>query len=677
MLPLPINRRVAPVEVLERLRSQRALPLALLLLALATPFVFVIDHGHFYRPGHHDWLSSKFLALAENMAPRWNFTGFAYLEPDQEGNPVPRHLYNRFPIGGYLLIKLATLPFGDDLSAKIVAARALMLTCFAAAAALAHLALARTFASRWIACAATALAFSSYYCLYYSDMISTEVAVDLFAVMLTLHGMAVFVQEGRFRQLLAKTCIALALGWHVYALLLPFIAFSMASDLILASRAACSGLRNKIKRFLTALFFGRPFALGVTAFTFGALVLSANLLGEYHMLEGAKPVTELPTWRSIIKRVGQERWFSAMHAEVLSWPLFLESQFQGLGRMILPYALPGYGSLPLGHRTDWEPWMSGLFLIGVAALAVCLAWLCFSRQRILLAALTLSGFFWSLPMRHSVAFHDFESVFYIGVPLTLFSLILLHIRKLSGERLMARIAVAALLVLVFSSWQMNRSGQDAAGRAFHAEVMEDFQAIRGGTEDGAIGVLLMGEQTRAVGASGALEYYLAQRPFLPLQHPPTSKLELGRLEVVDFIVTNWRKPGVDTLTPQNRRFFLYRRDTYPSRHDALLGDPLAQGEFDVYQEGNTLIYLKSPCKKADVTRQFGLHVWPVDGADLPEHRRQFGFDHLDFAFIDQGVREAGTCTAWARLPTYDIAKVATGQPDAGGPTWWVEFSPAR
>ena len=677
MLPLLSNRRVALAAALGRLRSRRVLPLALLLLALATPFLFVIDQGHFYRPGHHDWLSSKFLALAENRTPQWNFTGFGHLAPDRGGNPVPRHLYNRFPIGGYLLIKLVTLPFGDALSAKIIAARALMLACFAAAAVLAYLALAHTFESRWIACTATALAFSSYYCLYYSDMISTEVPVDLFAVMLAFHGMAVFVQEGRFRQLLAKTCIALALGWHVYALLLPFIAFSVASDLIVANRAASPGLWSRIKRLSKVLFLGRPFALGITALTFGALVLSANLLGEYHTLEGAKPVTELPTWRSMMKRAGQEQWFSAMHAEVLSWPVFLESQFQSLGRMTLPYALPGYGSLPSGHRTDWEPWMTGLFPIGVAALAICLVWLCFSRERILLATLTLSGFSWSLPMRHSVAFHDFESVFYVGVPLTLFSLILLHIRKLSGERLMARIAVAALLVLVFSSWQINRSGQDGAGRAFHAEVMADFRAIRGQTGEGAIGVLLMGERIRDVGASDALEYYLAQRPFLLLQHPPTSKLKLERLQVVDFIVTNWRKRGVDTLTPQNRRFFLYRRDAYPSRHDALLGDPLAQGEFAVYQEGNALIYLKSPCKEADVTRQFGLHVWPVDGADLPEHRRQFGFDHLDFAFIDKGVREAGTCTAWARLPTYDIAKVATGQPDAGGPTWWVEFSPAR
>ena len=52
--------------------------------------------------------------------------------------------------------------------------------------------------------------------------------------MLVFHGMAIFVQEGRFRQLLVKSCVALLLGWHVYAFLLPFIIFGMAAELLQA-----------------------------------------------------------------------------------------------------------------------------------------------------------------------------------------------------------------------------------------------------------------------------------------------------------------------------------------------------------------------------------------------------------------------------------------------------------
>ena len=557
-------------DALRRLPSQPRLPLALLLLALATLFLFVLDHGYFYRPGHHDWVSSKVLALTDNVSPQYGFMRFSHLEPGQDGNPEPTFLYNRFPAGGYLLLKLAMLPFEGDLSAKILAARTLMLACFAAAAVLAYLALARIAGSRWAACGATALAFSSHYCLYYNDMITTEVAVDLFAVMLVFHGMTIFVQQDRFRQLLAKTCIALALGWHVYALLLPFIAFSLVRDLISAHSSVPA--ESRVRRALAATFLGRPLALGAIALAFGVLVLAFNLIGEYALDEAAS-VAELPTWESMMMRMGQDRWFGVMHDQLLSWPIFLESQFQILGRMFLPYALPAQiGALQLSPSV--EAWLAGLlFPLGVAALAACLMWLSFNRQRILLATLALSGFCWSLPMRHSVAFHDFESVFFVGVPLMLFALSLLHVRQMFGERPVALVAVVALPVFVFSNWQMNGSRGDAAGRVFHTEVMSDFDAIRDQTEGAAIGVMLTGERTgpigspswwssripTEIGAPFALEYYLAQRVIAPLQHPTAAESDMDGL---DFIVTNWQKPGVDTLTPQNLRFHLYRRDAY-------------------------------------------------------------------------------------------------------------------
>ena len=566
------------VEALRRLPSQRQLPLALLLLALATPFLFVLDHGYFYRLGHHDWVSSKVLALTDNVSPQYGFTRFSHLEPGQDGNPKPTFLYNRFPAGGYLLLKLAMLPLEGDLSAKIVAARTLMLACFAAAAVFAYLALAGITGSRWVACGATALALSSHYCLHYKDMITTEVGVDLFAVMLVFHGMTIFVQQDRFRQLLAKTCIALALGWHVYALLLPFIAFSLARDLISAHRGRPP--ENRVRRTLAAIFLGRPFALGATALAFGVLVLSFNLIGEYALDEAAS-VAELPTWESMTMRTGQDRWFGVMHDQVLSWPIFLESQFQILGRMFLPYALPAQiGALQLDPSV--EAWLAGLlFPLGVAALAACLVWLSFNRQRILLATLALFGFCWSLPMRHSVAFHDFESVFYVGVPLMLFALALLHMRKLFGERPAALVAVAALPVFVFSNWQMNGPRGDAAGRVFHTEVMSDFDAIRDQTEGAAIGVMLTGERTGAIGSTSwwsssipteigapfALEYYLAQRVIAPLQHPTASESDMDEL---DFVVTNWQQP--DTLTPENRRFHLYSRRAFVGRHGSLFDE---------------------------------------------------------------------------------------------------------
>ena len=216
------------------------LPLSLLLLALSTVFVFSGDRGYFYRlGGYHNWMSSHHLTIAVNLSPQHGFQRFHYLVVDRD-NTVRYIPYNRFPPGGYAIMKAATLPFEGSPYAQLHAARILMLLFFTAAAVLAYMSLCRLTSNRWIALTAVLLAFSSYYLLYYNDMTANEGMIDFFGVMLTFHGMVVFVQEGRFRQLLVKTCIALLLGWHVLALLLPFVIFGLARDLLRARSASAT-----------------------------------------------------------------------------------------------------------------------------------------------------------------------------------------------------------------------------------------------------------------------------------------------------------------------------------------------------------------------------------------------------------------------------------------------------
>ena len=662
------------------------LPLTFLLLALSTVFLFGNDRGHFYRLGHHGWNSAKYLALAENLSPEYNFALFHSLKPDQDGNPAPNFFYHRFPIGGFALIKLAILPFGDDLSAKILAARTLMQAFFSAAAVLAYLALSRITGSQWIACAATGLAFSSYFCLYYSDMICTEVAVDLFAVMLVFHALTVFVQDGRFRQLLAKTCIALLLGWHVYALLLPFIAFSLADAMFRArTQFPNAAPLDRFRRLAGLFFLSRPIALGAVALAFGLLVLLLQLVNEWFAAGGATPITGLETFRSMLTRTGleQDPSFYDKWSHHLAWPIFLENQFRILGSTTLPYALPGYASpLQLGEHPNAEVMFEDMFPIGVAALAACLVGLCFTRKRILLATLALFGFFWSIPLRNSTAFHGFEGVFYVGVPLTLLSLVLLYMRRLSGEPLMAHLAVAALLAFIFSNWQMSLLGRDVEAKNFQGEVISDFQAIRSLTDRGLIGVIskeLGGTQQAAEAGMvpNALHYYLASRNFLAVPYPQAFALDQKKLEAFDFIVTDWREPSATTLTPQNRLFFLYDKAAYVGPYDTPFGDLLVQSNFDVYRKGNALTYFKSPCTKADTAARFLLHIFPANLADLPEDRRRHGFDNHDFTFSQHGVHFRGgatpACTARISLPTYGMEKISTGQFDQQGPTWWADF----
>ena len=536
----------------------------LLLLALSTVFIFGNDRSHFYRPGHHNWVSSEHLAVAVNLSPEHNFLMFHRQTLDAKG-AVSYQPYNRFPIGGYALIKAATLPFSDDLSAQIYAARMLMLLFFAAAAVLAYQALSRLTPDRdrWIALTATLLAFSSPYCLYYSDMINPETVMDLFGVMLTFHGMVVFVQEDRFRQLLGKVCAALLLGWHVFALLLTFIILGMASELVRAfSRLNRVGVEPVAALRPPFALAGRYLTLGVVPLLFGSSLLALNFTNEYFALNGNQSWTDLPSFQSMLARTGQNPDFNARYADILAWPSFLERLFSDIGSGIsVPFSLLGYINDAAAERptiTDaaaerpTAPWD---FIAGAVMFCACLLSLTCVRRvghGILLATLVLYGFCWSLPMRNNVAVHDYESLSHIGIPLVLFSLVLSYLRQLFGNRPVYCLSIAALWIFCSSSYQMGRVGHSAAAADFHHAIIADFNTIRDITSGRSVRAATPDNPllTRAfAGATHALDYYLAGSVItFQYQHgdPPT-----------DFLITRGRVEDVTTFTPGNRMRFLY------------------------------------------------------------------------------------------------------------------------
>ena len=117
-----------------------------------------------------------------------------------------------------------------------------------------------------------------------------------------------------------------------------------------------------------------------------------------------------------------------------------------------------------------------------------------------------------------------------------------------------------------------------------------------------------------------------------------------------------------------------------SAYEALAtGKPVIRSDFDIYISDNTLVYVREACDRADTDAKFFLHLIPADVADLPDHRKQYGFDNLDFTFRGYSVALFGNgrCMATVALPEYDITRISTGQyvPVAGGfnHLWKAEF----
>ena len=126
-----------------------------------------------------------------------------------------------------------------------------------------------------------------------------------------------------------------------------------------------------------------------------------------------------------------------------------------------------------------------------------------------------------------------------------------------------------------------------------------------------------------------------------------------------------------------------QKERYQERYvDQLLaqaGEQVVRSGWDVYRNGRKLTYFKKPCAPADVQAKFILHVIPADPADLPTHRKRFGYDNLGFYFDRRSVRVGDQCITTVDLPDYAIDRVRVGQWIAkeNRTVWEAEFSGGR
>ena len=97
--------------------------------------------------------------------------------------------------------------------------------------------------------------------------------------------------------------------------------------------------------------------------------------------------------------------------------------------------------------------------------------------------------------------------------------------------------------------------------------------------------------------------------------------------------------------------------------------PLISSVFDVYVDEGKLVYVKERCVAEDRDARFFLHLIPADVLDLPEERKESGFDNLDFDLWDRGGESYGKCFAVVELPAYEIASIYTGQYASDGLVW--------
>lgn len=674
------------------------LPLILLLIGVSTVFFFSNGRGHFYRQAY---VSSQQLSIVNNFSLATHFIQFEHESLDQFGN-LNYSLYGRFPPGGYALIKLATFVFDNNLSTQIYAARILMLIFFAGTLVLAYWSLCRLISSKWVALSATALAFSSGYFLYYNDLIATEFGVDLFGCMLVFHGMIIFVLESRFRQLVVKSCIALLLGWHVLAVLMPFIVLGLFKKMWFIDSVRISNYEGVLKRFLTkirlgvaAAVTGRYMILGIIVAGFSILVLVSNIGHQYYYLNIENDLKarlfDLPVFESATARLGVST--EAVFKRV-EWAPFLKDQFIKIGLMSIPFALPGYSSAPTWWKGNDLMGISELqnLFTGIIVVSVCVVGGFFGRYRLLTMTAVLSGFCWAVPLRYNVAFHHWEALYYVGLPLVIFALLFTLIRKLSNELFMGSISVVTVLIFGFSSVQMSSVRDNSRFSAdFHQTMIDDFNNIRHFTKNSSVLVPVdpaISEVLKFDGAGYGLYHYLSGSTIV------FNRLGCNVADVnyeynvdfvpdeVDFIIQTRRDmPGL--LTPNNHMVYLYDQYVHERAIDEFIKDNepfYGYAGLNVYLTGDRrLLYIADRCDIFNrlLDFQFFLEITPVLISDLPAQRRPYGYDRLDFYYGEHNILDTKRFILALKLPDYDIASIRAGQLTGDGDLVWesIVFGP--
>ena len=142
----------------------------------------------------------------------------------------------------------------------------------------------------------------------------------------------------------------------------------------------------------------------------------------------------------------------------------------------------------------------------------------------------------------------------------------------------------------------------------------------------------------------------AARPYAPRYGPAVHTLKVYGSTV--FAVTAVNPAKVDAVTAA----------PYRAAYRALAAsEPVVRAHFDVYLDERALTLVKASCAAADVQARFILHVTPADRQDLSPARRLFGFDNLDFSFVERGVRVDGACLVVIPRPAYPLRHLTIGQ----------------
>lgn len=466
----------------------------LLLLLAALTFALQSYNVGFWS-FRHGWTSVHGLAIMSRSEPQNRFVGYSMMYRDANGAPVYEY-FDRYPPFFSVSVN-AVLALADDIPTEIYLARLYMNVFFVGALFFAYR-LARLFiTTRPLAVAVVALAFSSYYLLYYRDMIDFYQPVAMNFLVLA-YAIARYRLYGE-RRLVLGVAAALTLVSFGYAMLFMLGVWFLVETVALWSRPGDP---------LAARLRGTVLQPPVYAICI-SLVLTVAAIGYNVATEAAVrgvPVAQTSVIDSILRRlpfvegaVAETAREQAATSEGLrGWGEFLLVETERLMRWSLPLrtgGAPGVRFVP-GISTPQIVWTPGplrgevttpttppvillngwLLLAAVGAFALVVRFMARLGPplRGVAVVVAFGGFPLVFGLINLTSVHDYTLMFATGFSVMLWTALLC---PLDGRPALAP-ALAAVAIAVYgaSAWTVRVA--QTAEVAFGAPYTADFDRMR-------------------------------------------------------------------------------------------------------------------------------------------------------------------------------------------------------
>ena len=497
--------------------------IAIVLFVTVCAFFLFLPADQGFTKGHYGYVSSHGASLAKNLSTADNLMLYEKLEKSSRDSKAEYSAYNRFPLTSFSIVKLAMMASDGTPQSELRAARLVMRLFLVAAMIVFWIACNRLTTNPLMSLAAVFFSFSSWYVAYYGDMIFNDTP-SLFGFALVFHGMVVQQTDRRSRQLFLKVIVGVSLGWQVLALLAGYVLIATPLRLKDHRGGMAQALRSPPIK-----------ALALAGFV-AAAWLGGSLLNEHVTMD--QGLAELSTVDAIKRRTGQDEGFNRKWSRVTNWSTFLQQQARRIARLCLPYMTASSDAVEdtLDHPSKPMA-LLGLITLVIAILAAGTSashpgtWL----------SLIAGGLVWAIGMRHFVAFHNFQSPFFIGVPLVLATSVF---RAVSKRLTWAAWPLVVLMAGFFFTASLIANSYKQENTASAQVLLTDFGAIRRSIGEDKL-IYIDGSYEDMGGARHGLDFFLAGNFFTPNR---TS---------ADYVISDLRKPGRVSLTPNNKVIHVY------------------------------------------------------------------------------------------------------------------------